>query len=292
MVGLGAMGIPMAARLAGAGHTVLGYDVVDEARTRLAAAGGQPVERLDALAAVDVVILMLPSSDIVTDVLLGAGPDDGLVGVLAPATLVIDMSSSEPQSTRELAGRLAEAGLRFLDAPVSGGVRGATSGNLTVMVGGSEDDVAAALPLFQLLGKPRHVGPVGAGHALKALNNLLSAVHLWATSEAMVTGQRFGLDPAVMLEAINGSSGRSGSTEVKWPSYVLPGTYDSGFALQLMVKDMRIATGLARDVGSPALLGETAVDLWARASEDLARTADHTEIARWLDDLARREEED
>lgn len=288
VVGLGAMGGPMAARLARAGYEVSGYDPVADARSRLAAAGGTPVDGLDDLAGVDVAILMLPTSEIVTEVLLG----DGLAAALRPGTLVVDMGSSEPGSTRDLAQRLAGRRLRLVDAPVSGGVRGATAGTLTVMVGGSDGDVAAVRPLLEVLGTPRHVGPVGAGHALKALNNLLSAVHLWATSEAMTVGQRFGLDPRVMLETINGSSGRSGSTEVKWPNFVLPGTYDSGFALRLMLKDMRIATGLGRGVGIPAVLGETAVDLWARAAADLPETADHTEIARWLADRAARAEED
>lgn len=290
VVGLGAMGGPMAARLVQAGYEVSGYDPVDDARARLGAAGGTPVDGLDGLAGADVVILMLPTSDIVTEVLLGDG--DGLAAVLRPGTVVVDMSSSEPQSTRDLAETLGGRGLRFVDAPVSGGVRGATAGTLTVMAGGSDGDVDAVRPFLEVFGTPRHVGPVGAGHALKALNNLLSAVHLWATSEAMVVGQRFGLDPRVMLETINGSSGRSGSTEVKWPNFVLPGSYDSGFALRLMLKDMRIATGLGRDIGTPAVLGENAVDLWARAAADLPETADHTEIARWLADRAARAEED
>jgi 3-hydroxyisobutyrate dehydrogenase len=122
---------------------------------------------------------------------------------------------------------------------------------------------------------------VGSGHALKALNNLLSATHLLATSEAMVAGQEFGLDPNTMLEVFNSSSGRSGSTENKWPNFVLPGSYDSGFGLGLMLKDMRIATQLAADINQPSVLGSYAVELWAKAAAELDAAADHTEIARW-----------
>ena len=123
---------------------------------------------------------------------------------------------------------------------------------------------------------------VGAGHALKGLNNLLSATHLLASAEALTIGREFGLDPKLMLEAINNSSGRSGSTEVKLPSFVLTETYDSGFRLELMLKDMRIAVDLARRLGSPSALGDAAVDVWARAAAVLPEEADHTEIASWV----------
>jgi 3-hydroxyisobutyrate dehydrogenase len=150
------------------------------------------------------------------------------------------------------------------------------------MVGGPDEAVAALTPLLAVLGRVRHVGGVGAGHALKALNNLMSAAHLLASSEALLAGQRFGLDPAVMLDAVNGSSGRSGSTENKWPNFVLPATFDSGFALTLMLKDIRIALGLAEATGAPSALTARTVELWAEAAAALAPDADHTEIVRWL----------
>jgi 3-hydroxyisobutyrate dehydrogenase len=132
------------------------------------------------------------------------------------------------------------------------------------------------------------VGPIGSGDAVKALNNLLSAAHLWVTSEAMLVGQRFGIDPQALLEVFNASSGRSGSTENKWPNFILPGSFDSGFALQLMLKDMRIATRLARECGLPSRLGESAVELWAEAASELDPAADHTEVARYLEHRADR----
>jgi 3-hydroxyisobutyrate dehydrogenase len=277
-VGLGNMGLPMSARLVAAGATVVGFDPNPDARARFADAGGTPADALADLAGLSTVVLMLPGSAVVESVLV----DQGLAASLAPSALVIDMSSSEPMRTRALGDRLAGHGARLVDAPVSGGVKGAVNGTLTIMVGGSEADAAEIEPLLAVLGRPRRVGPVGAGHALKALNNLLSAAHLLVTSEAVLVGERFGLEPAAMLDAINASSGRSGSTENKWPNFILPGTYDSGFAFGLMVKDMRIATALAHDLGMPIALGDAAVELWERAAEDLPATADHTEVARWL----------
>lgn len=280
-VGLGKMGGPMAARLVRAGHRVLGYDPVQAAGEALAEQGGIVVSSV-ADAAAEVVVLMLPDSDVVEAVLF----EGGLAAALPPGTLVIDMSSSAPTRTQDVARRLDEAGLVLVDAPVSGGVSGAVAGTLTIMLGGSDAAAARATPVVAALGSVRHVGPVGAGHAVKALNNLLSATHLWATSEAILVGERFGLDPATMLDAINTSSGRSGSTQKKWPDFVLPGTFDSGFSLALMLKDMRIASDLAHRLGMPVELGDAAVRRWAEAREGLPSDADHTEIVRWLRDAA------
>jgi 3-hydroxyisobutyrate dehydrogenase len=279
-VGLGNMGTPMARRLVEAGHRVVGFDIAESARERLSDAGGVAVEQAtDVVRDAQLVILMLPNSDIVDAAVLGP---DGLLAAAPAGTLFVDMSSSEPLRTRALAEAVAAGGARLIDAPVSGGVGGAEKGTLTIMVGGDAADVADATPVFEVLGRPAHVGAIGAGHALKALNNLMSAAHLWVTSEAMLTGMAFGLDPKVMLEAINRSSGRSGSTEHKWPNFIVGETYDSGFGLSLMLKDMKIATGLAERLGVPHELSDAAVAHWASASQDLGPRADHTEVARWL----------
>ena len=170
-------------------------------------------------------------------------------------------------------------GASLIDAPVSGGVKGAMQGTLTVMVGGDVTVVEDSRALLETFGRVVHVGDVGAGHAVKALNNLMSATHLWITGEAMVAGERFGLRPEVMLEVFNSSSGKSGSTENKWPNFILTESYNTGFALRLMLKDMRIATALAEQVGAPGALGSYARDLWDTASQGLPATADHTEVA-------------
>ncbi|MFT4283710.1 MAG: NAD(P)-dependent oxidoreductase [Protaetiibacter sp.] len=278
-VGLGNMGAPMSRRLVEAGHRVRGFDVAEQARAALADAGGEPVATLgEAADGAELLILMLPDSRVVEQVV----GDEGLLASLAPGTVVVDMSSSEPAATRALAARLDARGVELVDAPVSGGVKGAVAGTLTIMVGGSNAAVARVRPVLETLGSVVHAGPVGSGHAIKALNNLLSATHFWITAEAMAAGQRFGLDPEVMLSVFNSSSGRSGSTENKWPNFVLTGGYDSGFGLRLMLKDMRIAVGLAEQLGTPSVLGAEAVELWAHAAEELPERADHTEVAKWV----------
>jgi 3-hydroxyisobutyrate dehydrogenase len=276
-VGLGNMGGPMSALLVRAGYHVQGYDPAAPARQALAEAGGIAADSLaGAVRGATVVVLMLPNSDVVESTVR----DD--LFVVERGTTVIDMSSSEPARTRALAAELADRGITLLDAPVSGGVARARTGTLTIMTGGEPADLHRVEPVLACLGTTTRAGSVGSGHAVKALNNLLSATHLLVTSEAILAGERFGLDPETMLSIFNSSSGRSGSTEHKWPSFVLPGTYDSGFGLRLMLKDMRIATGLADQVGAPDPLGHAAVDLWARAAEALEPSADHTEIVNWL----------
>ncbi len=275
----------MSARLVEAGYAVRAYDLSGEACARFAAATGvDAAPSLQAAAGgADAVVLMLPSSAAVRAALL----EHGLLDAVAPGALVVDMGSSEPTETRALAELAGKRGIRLLDAPVSGGVRGAVAGTLTIMVGGSPEEAAACRPFLEALGGAvLHVGPVGAGHALKALNNLLSATTLLASCEAILVGQRFGLDPLLMLEAINVSTGRSWSTQQKLPEFVVPRSYTSGFALGLMVKDMRIALGLARATQTPLRLGETSLRLWEEAERRLPAGADHTEIARWLESVA------
>lgn len=276
------MGVPMTRRLVEAGYDVTGFDVAEQARQRVAEFGVHSVDRMEqAVISADVVVLMLPDSNVVDSVM----KDPELRAALSAGTLVIDMSSSEPLRTRALASSLDVIGVRMIDAPVSGGVVGATNGKLTVMVGGSADLFEEATGLLETFGKVIHAGPIGSGHAIKALNNLLSATHLLITSEAILAGERFGLDPLVMLAVFNGSSGRSGSTENKWPNFIVPETYNSGFGLRLMLKDMKIAVQLAEQVDVACDLGTEAVALWADAADHLAPSADHTEIARWLREI-------
>lgn len=279
-VGLGRMGLPMARRLVAGGHRVAGYDRSEQARGRARSAGVPVCDRLaEAVTGATVLATMLPGSAAVSEVL----DTSGLLASTAPGALVIDMSSSEPMRTRELAEAARAAGRRMIDAPVSGGVSGAEAGKLTVMVGAPVADLDEAASFLGVFGRVVHAGDVGAGHAVKALNNLMSAAHLWATSEAVLAGRRFGVEPEVLLEIVNASSGRSGSTEAKWPRFILPGTFDSGFSLALMVKDIGIALRLAESTGAFLELGTQVATLWGRAEESLSAAADHTEIARWLE---------
>lgn len=283
-IGLGHMGIPMSRRLLAAGHNVVGYDPNTAAIQRAGDAGiSVAAELVDVTRDANVLILMLPNSAVVEKVLL----EDDLLKHLPTGSVVIDMGSSKPSSTKKLAGLAAAQGIGYVDAPVSGGVAGAEAGTLTIMVGGADADVEQVRELLALVGaKVTHLGAAGAGHALKALNNLMSATHLLVSSEALIVGQEFGLDINVMLDAVNSSSGRSGSTEVKWPKFIVPGTFDSGFGLSLMLKDLRIAVELARESGLPSRLGEAAVALWAAAETALPPGSDHTRIATWVAETA------
>ena len=278
-VGLGNMGFPMVTNLVEAGFSVRGFDVAAAAVEKITTVGATgAATAAEAAANADVLILMLPNSRIVQSVV-----DELLAtSALSESTIVVDMSSSEPVATQELAARLAGLGIALVDAPVSGGVRGAQNGTLAIMVGGEDVAFERVEPVLAALGKVTRTGPVGSGHAVKAFNNLLSATHLWVTSEVMEAGKRFGLDPEVMLSVFNSSSGRSGSTENKWPNFILGETYNSGFGLALMLKDMKIALALAETTGASHQLSADAVERWSLAAADLSPTADHTEVARWI----------
>jgi 3-hydroxyisobutyrate dehydrogenase len=279
------MGLPMARRLVAAGYEVCGYDAAGQARDAFAAVPGDgggvvAATAVEAARGAAAVVLMLPSSAVVADVLVGAG----LLEALEPGVVVVDMGSSEPLRTRAFAELAAGLGVELIDAPVSGGVRGAIDGSLTIMVGGPPDAAEACRELLEALGSTvRHVGPVGAGHALKALNNLLSATHLLASCEALTVARRFGLDPRVMVEVVNASTGRSASTERKLPEFILTESYDAGFAMALMVKDLGIAVALGEELDSAPALGRRVLALWQQAAAALGGDADHTEIARWVE---------
>jgi 3-hydroxyisobutyrate dehydrogenase len=282
-IGLGRMGTPMAARLLGAGYTVTGYDPSPKAGAALADPGFQRARRAaDVTVGRAVIVLMLPSSDVVEAVIEELEQS----AAVAPGSVLIDMSSSDPMRTRALARRLFERRAILIDAPVSGGVTGAKAGRLTIMVGGPVDVFEKVRPALDAMGTTvMHLGGVGAGHAVKAINNLMSATHLLASSEALLAARGFGLDLSLVLEAVNRSSGRSGSTETKWPRFILSGSHDSGFAMELMVKDMRIAQALGEDLGVAMPLSQCALQLWESAESDLPSGADHTEIASWLEAL-------
>ena len=285
-VGLGAMGRPMSTRLAAAGLPLKVADV-DPALARDVAGetGATAVPGLDDPAAVDgvgTVVLMLPDSTVVERVLLGT---DGLLGQLQAGAAVIDMSSCRPASTVAVAEAAAGAGVTFLDAPVSGGVAKARTGELAIMVGATEEShFEAALPLLRHLGADIiHVGPPGAGHAMKALNNLLSAIGLVAASEVLSIGTSFGLDPKVMLQVLNGSTGRNHATEVKIKKFVFSRAFDSGFSLQLMVKDLRTALDLAHQTGAATPVGAVALEECIAALHLLDPGADHTQAAEYVE---------
>ncbi len=285
-IGIGTMGDPMVHCLTNAGQTPLIQDADTARANDIAARDGlkSVATAADIGAQSDVVILMLPNSAIVKDVCLGA---NGLVPAMAKGGIIVDMSSSDPIETRKLGAELARQGITLLDAPVSGGLRKARDGTLANMLGG--DDAAAmdrAEPILTAMGRVFRAGPLAAGHATKALNNYVSAAGLVAACEAVIVGRDFGLDPTVLTDIINASTGRNNSTENKIAQFVLSGAFrDAGFGLGLMTKDVGLAAHLGQQMGHD-LPGLNAVaDIWTRAAKGLDSDADHTEIFRYLENL-------
>lgn len=282
-VGIGNMGWPMAARLVGAGFTVR---AADGRRAQVDAfvqqVGGLAADSLPALAsASDLIVTMLPTSAAVGAVL------DEILPHLRPGALVLDMTSGEPAATRRLAARVVEAGGAMVDAPVSGGVARARTGQLAVMVGGDDAAVERARPALDAMGSTLlRTGGVGTAHAMKALNNLASAGSFLIGVEALLIGQRFGLDPGTMVDVLNASTGMSNSSQKKFRQFVLSRRFDSGFGLDLMVKDLGIALGVARDTGTAAPFAALCRELSAAAQALLGPGADHTEFAKLSERLA------
>ena len=276
-LGLGKMGLPMASRLTAAGYLVVGFDPFEAARTSFASRGGSTVQTAaEAAQDANVLITMLPDGKSVENALVG---QDDLASRLASGAIVIDMSSSAPLGTRDLAAALGKRGITLLDAPVSGGVKRAIDGSLAIMVGGSGDAIAVVRPLFEAMGKSIfETGPIGSGHAMKALNNYVSAAGLLAACEALRVGAKFGLDPVLMTDVLNASTGRNNSTEVKLKPFVIPKNYASGFSIALMAKDLRTADDLAGQLDVPAPFSNACTALWAQALDQLGPEADHTAI--------------
>jgi 3-hydroxyisobutyrate dehydrogenase len=280
-LGLGKMGLPMARRLHEAGAPVVGFDVAESARAAFAQSGGAIASTASGAAeSADVLITMLPDGKAVRTALLGGGP---LVAHLGTDAVIIDMSSSAPVGTRELAEELAARGIHFIDAPVSGGVKRAIDGSLAIMVGGAAEIIARVRPLLEAMGKSIfETGGIGSGHAMKALNNYVSAAGLTAACEALQIGEKFGLDPVLMTDILNASTGRNNSTEVKLKPFVIPKNYTSGFSLGLMAKDLRTADDLARHLGVPAPFSAEVAALWDEALAALGAQADHTAIDQFV----------
>jgi 3-hydroxyisobutyrate dehydrogenase len=276
-IGLGNMGAPMASHLAGAGFALTVSDTAPGVVERFVAAhpGSAAAAGRQSFATAEALILMLPTSEIVENVLEG----DGVADALPPGCLVIDMSSSEPLRTRALAARLQSRGLSMLDAPVSGGVRGARAASLSVLAGGAQEDLTRATPLLSAMaGTIIRVGDIGSGHAAKALNNLVSAATMSVTVEALVIAEAFGISADTMTKVLNSSSGRSNTSENKVAQFMTSGRFDSGFSLPLMAKDVGLAIGLARALDRPAEVSGHVADQWRRMAGQASPATDHTQI--------------
>lgn len=270
-IGIGNMGWPMARNARQAGVDIVVYDVDQGRMGRFAEEfDARRAPTLKALAAMsDVIVTIVPDGKVVRQICFGEG--DRLAGSFKPGAIVIDMSSSAPTGTRALGDELHRMGVTLIDAPVSGGTVGAEAATLSIMVGGSDEAaIAKAMPVLKATGKNIfRCGALGCGHAMKCLNNYLSAVGLTAANEALVIGQKFGLDPGTMIDIINVSSGRNNSTETKYHQRVLNRKYGSGFSAALMTKDVGIAAGLAGDQEAFAPLLHTLNEIWTQASAQL-----------------------
>ena len=275
------MGWPMAANLIKAGFTVQIADARPAQASKFAAqTGARVAASLRALGeSSDVVITMLPTSRIVHSVLLDK---NGVAAGLRHGAIVIDMSSGVPAETAAIARQLAAQNVAMIDAPVSGGVRKAVTGELAIMVGGEKNVALQADSVLKAMGKSViWAGGIGSGQAMKALNNLVSAGGFLIGIEALLVGKRFGLDPAIMVDILNASTGMNNSTQLKFKQFVLAESFGSGFALDLMVKDIGIALDVAGNLGVNAPFSTLCRNIWAAAQADLGPGRDHTELARF-----------
>ena len=271
-VGLGAMGSAMAPLIVQAGYKVLGYDISSKIDK---ASGVSQVDNLESLKSMDVIIFMLPNGKIVSDV-------THELLTLGIHSILIDMSSSDPRETKALGEMLKNNSIKLIDAPVSGGVSRAKTGELMIMTGGDEDEINLVKDLLSVMGQVQIAGPLGSGHAIKALNNYVSAAGLIASFEALATARSFGINPDNFLKIINGATGKNNTTEVKLNKFVISERFNSGFALDLMVKDVSIANSLIKEMASDNPLSENVSQYLKDSLEKLGNNPDHTEVYKVL----------
>ena len=267
-IGLGAMGSVMAPHIVKSGCNVLGYDI----KTKIDKSSGvKQVEDINDFSGLDVIIFMLPNGRVVSEMAIK-------LLEMNLKSVFIDMSSSDPRETQELGKKLKNKGVKFLDAPVSGGVARAITGDLMIMAGGDEKLLEEVSDLLSVMGKVQFAGPLGSGHAIKALNNYVSAAGLISSFEALATARSFGIEPENFLKIINGATGKNNTTEVKLDKFVISEKFNSGFALDLMVKDVTIANSLIRDISSNKPLSNDVLSYLSEALRTLEGNPDHTEV--------------
>ncbi|NND89964.1 MAG: NAD(P)-dependent oxidoreductase [Granulosicoccus sp.] len=274
IIGCGAMGSAMVQRLLEQGQSVICHDAIPETRTRLQATGVTVADDLATLASrCATIILSLPNADIVRAVMRELGP------LLPAGTVILDTSTSEPDTTRELAAQAADAGYVFVDGPVSGGPSGARKGTMTMTLGGPAHTIDSLRPLLaHLTARIVHIGPSGSGHTVKIANNLLCAANLALVSEMARLAETQGVSPEHLLEGINAGSGRSGVSEVNFPLWILNGHYDSGFTMGLMRKDVGLAVSLAERTALDLPATRAIASIWEASRGALADEADFNEI--------------
>lgn len=281
-IGLGSMGSAMSARLLEAGHDVIALDVAAASIAAFEGKGGRSASSLDDLAReADIIFASLPSPRVVAEVLGDAALTRGKVRI------VVDLSTTGPRVCAEVAGKLNRAGIAFADSPVSGGRAGALKGTLSLMVACPPEVWGAVESLLKVLGKAFHVGSVpGQAQTLKLINNMLSVVALAATCEGMTLGVKAGLDPQLMLDVFNASSGRNSATTDKFPRAVLPRSFDFGFTTELSNKDLRLCLEEADALGIPMIVGSAARTLMSITQASFGAQADFTSMVRVVEQWA------
>lgn len=273
IVGLGRMGNGMAQSLLRNGFKVFGTDIGEAQRQAAREIGVNVVADIKALCAESsVIILSLPMAKHVQEVVKGKG---GIIDCAQPKTLIIDTSTSEPEVTRALSIELDQLGHQLLDCPVSGGPAGAEAGTMVMVVGGEVSSLERAqLYLDALSSKVVYMGKSGNGHAAKLINNLLCAAHLVTTAEAVALGTKAGLDPTDLIAGLNAGSGRSAISEVNFPRWILNQSFDSGFTMQLMRKDVRLAKNMIGEMGLELPMAKQVAKIWAQSEENIPDQAD------------------
>jgi 3-hydroxyisobutyrate dehydrogenase len=289
-IGIGVMGAPMAGHLAEAGYILAIHDI-HRAKADALAAEHKSILVVDTPKAVaemsDIVVTMLPSGAYVREVALG---NSGLVAGLHAGGLFLDTSSSEPWITVDTAKALADAGIDMVDAPVSGALLGAQTAQLVFMVGGEREPVSRVMPLLRVMGKKVfHLGPIGAGHAMKCINNLITAMTFMATTEGLTIGKQFGLDPDIMVDVLNTSTGMSWISQTHFKQRIINRKFDDPFKLELMVKDIRIAMELASRNGIPAPLSAVGRELWKAADCHSQKGDSISNMVRWMEHMTNTE---
>jgi 3-hydroxyisobutyrate dehydrogenase len=281
-IGVGNMGKPMATNIVKGGHEVFVFDANPVLSEQVAQEiGAKALKSLAEVANVELIVTMLPDGKVVREVALGSG---GLSTYAKPATLIVDMSSSQPLITRETGRALAQKQLTLIDAPVSGGVARAVTGTLTIMIGA--DDAAAigkAKPVLSCMGKTFfEVGSLGSGHAAKALNNVVGACNYAVLADALIVAEAYGIDQATLVDIINVSTGQSFASTVVMKQFVIPKTYNSGFAVGLLAKDANIAAELSQELKVSAPHIRLTGTRWAEARDELGAAEDNSKaILAW-----------
>jgi 3-hydroxyisobutyrate dehydrogenase-like beta-hydroxyacid dehydrogenase len=286
-IGIGNIGTPMSLNVLRAGYPLVVFDARRAQMAPLLSEGAEAgISPKDVAARCKTILLSLPNSPVVEQVTLGK---DSIIEGAAPDTVVVDLTSGNPPHTAAICARLAEKGIHFIDAGVSGGIPGAEAATLGIMIGGDAGAFERVRPILEKIGSNLyHMGPIGAGHMTKALNNFLAAANLAAASEALVVATKAGLDPEKVVAAINASSGRSWATEQRIPNFVLKGdfSYRGGMAMELIVKDLATACGIGKDQGVPMFIANLMHQLLMRISDEIGAKTPNIAVARAFEQWA------